>query len=275
MENRYAFNKNKHVHTLDSRALFGTTTLINQMMPPPLQWWASGKALEMFGWTNNNFKNENYVPSDKGIAYAEAELKKISKMEPDEYYNFLQKCYRNHDVFKSEAGSWGTEKHHAIETIIKEAIIDNGGLLKESEYEDEAADRFAKWGRGKKFIHSEVCVFSEKFWLGGVIDNIYEENGKYYIGDVKTSKSGLKPSQFFQLGLYDIQQKENGFYSANGNKVGDPLEISGYTIIPIPKEIKTKKVFVPMTWTDTEPLTDFGKMLVAGYKLKNELESFC
>src|SRR3990167_4739511 len=269
----YQFNKLKHQNIFEGKPLYGTTTLIKEMMPPPLHWWASGKALELLGWTNPNFQNDNYIPKGDGIKLAAQKLEEVKTLTAGNYYDLLQQCYRNHDEFKTDAGKYGTEKHDLIQQAVDFAIKNDSGFLDDAPYEDEAVERFAQWGRMKKFIYSEVHVFSVDFWIGGVIDNIYEENEKYYIGDVKTAKSGIKPSNFFQLGLYDLQQSENGFYTADGIKLGQSLPIAGYTIIPIPKE--NKKNYQPKTFTDTLALKEFGILLANGYKLKNKLENFC
>lgn len=245
----------------------GTTTLIKEMMPPPLAWWASGKALEKLGWTN-----PKYVSREEGIKEANHTYGWIhdSFDTAEQWYDFLQECYKVHDEFKKEAGTSGIDTHELIEQAVKEAIKDNAGFLKSETYENEAVERFAVWGRGKRFIYSEVHVYSEFLWLGGIVDLVYEENGEIYIGDIKTSKS-IYPSQFIQEGLYDLQQSENGFFNELGAKVGDPLDVAGYTVINIPRAggLNVK------TYRNTKALKQLGMTLVEGYRTLQELETIC
>lgn len=264
----YTFDEKKHAHMWCNKPLIGTTSLINEMMPPPLHWWSSGKALEKLGWLNTKYStvDERYRAAGEGA-------RKVSNMTQTEYADFLQECYKNHDEFKKEAGDWGQSKHHAIEVAVKEAIQTNSGLLKEEPYSDEAVERFATWGRGKTFIHSEVCVYSELLFIGGIIDLVYMDDGQYYLGDVKTAKSGLKPSQFIQMGLYDLQQGENGYYTEAGEKVGDAQDIAGYTVVPIPMDTTSK--FESKTYRNTKALKAFGLTLVEAYRTKKELEIIC
>ena len=51
------------------------------------------------------------------------------------------------------------------------------------------------------------------------------------MGDFKSSKEAYL-SQFIQVAGYDIQQSENGFFSATGEKISDPLKVDGYVIFP-------------------------------------------
>ena len=259
--NRFKFDNKKHAYTLDSKPMIGTTTLIKELMPAPLAWWASGMALEQMGWTN-----PKYIKREEGIKIA-GKARKNFFISNSDYYDWLQECYRNHDEFKKEAGEWGSLQHEKIEEAVKEAIK-NGGYLKPEAYEDEAVERFASWGRGKKFIYSEVNVWSELLWLGGQADLIYQEDDKYYIADVKTSKS-IYASQFIQIGLYDCQQSENGFYTAEGEKVGEPLKIEGYTVVNIPK-LGGLRV---ETYRGTKQLREFGVTLVSSYRTLKELET--
>lgn len=264
----YTFNEVKHIHQLGDKPLMGTTTLIHEVLPPNLTWWAAGMALKGMGW-----ENKKLVKTEDRIATVTAwlETNRDKFTDPVLWEEHLQLCYKAHDENKKEAGAGGTEIHEAIEVAINEAITNNKGLLYESAYDNEAVERFAQWGRGKRFIYSEVNVYSEALWLGGVIDIVYEEEGLYYIGDIKTSKA-IYPSQFIQEGLYDLQQSENGFFTAEGKKVGEPITISGYTIINIPRINADLNV---KTYRDTEAMKNLGTNLVETYKTLQILKNIC
>lgn len=262
----YKFDEKKHVHTLNGKPLIGTTSLIKEIMPPPLSWWASGKALEMLGWTNPKL-----VKEEDGLGEVSRFLKALPELSNNEasWYDFLQKCYKNHANTSKKRANEGKDTHAKVEEAVKEAITNHGGLLRES-YEDEEVERFASWGRGKQFIYSEINVYSEILWLGGQLDLIYKEMDEYYLADIKTSKA-IYPSQFIQQGLYDCQQEENGFYDAGGNKLGDPLKIKGYTVVTVPPaggiEVKT--------YRGTQQLKELGVSFVNTYKVIQELKTIC
>lgn len=240
---KYQFNHDQHIHTLDEKPLMGTTTLIKEILPPPLQWWASGKALEMLGWAKD--KSEGLEKSAEFLNSAEPIM-----ATPESWYSFLQECYKNHSVFTKQRAVEGTDTHAEIENAIKTGTLDQTPLK--------------DWAKGKEFIHSEVHVFSEEHWLGGVVDMVYKENGEYFIGDLKTSKD-IYPSAFIQLGLYDLQQSENGFYNANGEKVGEPLDIKGYTVILGNGKSRTY-------YGD---LKEFSKSLANLYKTLQNIKTIC
>jgi hypothetical protein len=256
----FKFDNEKHAYTLEGKPLIGTTTLIKEILPPPLVWWGAGMALKNLGWTN-----PKQVPKEKGIEEAESSLRELKQLGPIEFYDLLQKCYRYHNEFKKERGERGTNIHELVEEAVKDAIKNNNGYLQE-EYEDEKLREFAKWGKDKRFLASEVQVYSEKIWVAGTVDLVYEEDGRYYLGDIKTSKS-FYPSQFIQMGLYDYQQAENGFYS-NGKKIGEPKKIHGYAVINLNDKVEAKTYFA------TEDMRKFAENLAELYKRKQKLEEF-
>jgi hypothetical protein len=258
----FSFDSTKHAYTLDGKPLVGTTTLIGEMFPPPLTWWASGMALEKMGWLNP--KNHS---AEEVLESAWTGWTKIREMPSGEFADFLQECYRNHNTFKERAGAHGTDIHALIEDWINLCISDSEGTP-DSPFPEEIK-LFAEWAKVSvgKFLYSEALVYSEILWLAGTLDFIYEKDGKTYLGDIKTSKS-IYPSHFIQMGLYDCQQGENGFYTAKGEKIGESVNLEAYTIVNLPKEggIKTKTLY------DVEGLREFGSGLVQTHKIKRQLE---
>lgn len=261
----YSFDSTLHAHTLNGKPLIGTTTLIKEMFPPPLAWWASGKALEPLGWKNP----KQTTPEDRRLRLG-AVLSEIKAYTVEDWDTKLQECYRNHDTVKKEAGESGTNIHELIERIIKDAIEKWGGVVGEVGNEDPSVAEFIKWAQGKKFIHSEAHVYSELLWLGGIVDFVFKTDEGVYLGDIKTSK-GIYPSHFIQLGLYDCEQSENGFFASDGMKEGESEDVVGYTVINLPKEggINVK------TYRDTKRMKTFSTTLVEAYKTKKTLEAIC
>ena len=272
MENKtltkYRFDEKKHVHLLDEKILKGTTTVIKEVLPPPLAWYGSGMACKMLGWYDRKQGRTNYLSDEEGMPELTTRLNLIKTMTPEEYLGLLDRAYQAHDEYKKEKGDWGKETHSHIEKVVREAISVNEGQLSEKPYENEAVERFASWGRGKKFLFSEVHVYSEKLWLGGIIDLVYEDDG-IHLGDVKTGKR-IYEGVFIQDGMYDYQQEENGFLSSEGEVLGKPVKIKGYTAINIPREGGVKE----KTYYDTERMCSFAEKLVELHSTLTELKSF-
>lgn len=261
----YSFDQENHVHLLDNKKLYGTTTVIDTMMPPPLAWWASGMALAPIGWSNvRNKSHDEYLPKGEGIKKAEAHLKGLLKLTPLRYYNLLQRLYRAHDTYKKERGKWGSKQHDKLEFLIKDAIVNHDGIAVKGK------SKIHKWAEGKRFIFSECHVYSEELWLGGIVDILYEQDGKYYLADLKTSKS-LYATQVIQMGMYDEQQHQNGFWTAEGKFLGPPAPISGYEVV----NMRRNGDLVALIYRDPGKLRRFAKYIVDAYQTKKELDAVC
>jgi hypothetical protein len=125
---------------------------------------------------------------------------------------------------KEKAGGYGSKTHKEIEMIIKEAIANSGGIIKEHETgEEKSIYNFVEWAlkNNVKFLDSEKHVYSEKLFLGGIVDFICEIDGKVWIGDIKTSGSGIYPEHFAQMAGYQIMIDEMGLYK----------DIEGYLVV--------------------------------------------
>ena len=267
MEKKYAFDKEHHIHTLGGKHLKGTTTVIKEVMPPMLSWYGSGQACKALGWYDRKQGRANYLPDEEGRPTLEKKLEEVKEMDADTYLKLLDKAYSAHNEYKKEKADWGTNAHAKIEKIVGEAIKNDGKLLES--YEDEFVESFAKLNRDKKFIYSEKYLYSEKLWTGGITDLVYEKDGQYFISDLKTGKS-IYESVFIQLGIYDALQSENGYFTADGEKVGDPLEISGYTVINIPQ----KGEGAIMTFYQVERMRSFASNLCELHSTLQELKEF-
>ncbi len=250
--NRYKFSEANHIHQIkvgeEWKPLKGTTTVIGEVLPPPLAYYGSGQACKALGWYDRK-PRANYLPDSEGMPILEKALEEIKELNPLEYLARLDKAYGAHNEFKKKRGKEGTSVHDKIEKIVKEAIATNEGILLE-DYADDMLNEFAAWGKGKKFLASEVHVYSEKLWLGGIVDILYQDNGMF-LCDIKTAK-GFYPSQFIQNGMYDYQQSENGFFTAEGKLISKPVKIKGYSIIKINKGLQEKIYY------NTERLREFA-----------------
>lgn len=114
MPNRYHFDDKIHVHYLDDKALCGTSTVVG-VLGKPLTWWASGKAVELLGWTNKNLQPDMAVRIETAKPY----LDKIRQMQLGEYLGLLDKAYANHSVFLKDSAQKGTDLHKILERYVK------------------------------------------------------------------------------------------------------------------------------------------------------------
>ena len=242
--NRYRFDSENHIHLLDNKPLLGTST-ITQIISKghSLNWWASGKALELLGWT----PAPKWKPSLKLTSSQISELKikrlepiceawkSISNMNTEQILTLLDKCYKNWKTSLDDSAEKGIDLHAELERFIKDNMQ---GLM--GEYDDKIQP-FIDWTalNVKKFLWSEAHCYSEKLWCGGISDFGAElKDGRIILGDFKSSKEAYI-SHFFQGAGYAIQIEENGLLDAQGNKIGSCDHIDDLMIVPFgAKEVK-------------------------------------
>src|SRR3990167_4694072 len=215
----------EHLHTLDDKPLICTTTLLKEVHPPMLSWYGSGKALEIFGWLKATESTE-----DERLKSVAGPLQKLQEMPVQDFLVLLDKAYRNHDEYKKQQGKKGTDIHELVENYILHCIQKNGGAPAESK--TEAIKDFVIWAKEnvKKFLWAEGYCYSERLWVGGCADfGFIGMDDKVYIGDLKTAKA-IYWTNFLQVAGYGIQAKENGVFTADGEKLGHPKTINGYMI---------------------------------------------
>jgi len=180
----YAFNEKRHLHTLDGVALTGCTTVLSVVAKPALIQWAANMAV--------NHIRDSYQPL----------------MPLDKWEEILEEAREAHCKRKTDAGTWGTEMHALIEKHIKgEKPIVPAGHFK-------AWENFLDWEKKNKikFLESEKNIYSEKHWLGGIVDFVCEIDGDVWIGDIKTSGSGIYAEHFWQCAGYQLMLQEMGLY---------------------------------------------------------------
>jgi CRISPR/Cas system-associated exonuclease Cas4 (RecB family) len=199
----YAFDEGEHCHTLDGVPLHGVTTVLSVIAKPALIQWAAGMAADHAS-----------ACIESGKAYTEDELAAIFK-----------EAKVAHRKKKEAAGDVGSEIHHAVEQWIA-----TGEVKKyHNEIVEKALNNFIAWATENKvkFIESEKHVHSKKLWVGGILDLVFEMDGKKYIGDIKTS-SGIYNEAFFQMGAYHLCLED----------MGEAEGIEGYIVINLKKDGK-------------------------------------
>jgi hypothetical protein len=226
---RYIDTEKAHLHTLDGKPLIGTSTA-TKIIAKPLTWWASGMAVEKFGWLSpNKFHGEACQAAlDEGYA-------RVMALSKDEYAALLNEAYRAHNTKKEKAADDGTDRHAALEVYVKTVInLFEGRPAEMTKYEDPAVETLVKWSQDnvKRFLWSEINGYSEVLWTGGIADVGWEDfNGRIIAGDFKSG--GPYFDQFVQVAGYDLMLSENGGLTADGEKIFElPGPIEGYCVLP-------------------------------------------
>ena len=76
-----------------------------------------------------------------------------------------------------------------------------------------------------KFLESEKHVWSEKLWIGGIVDFVCEINHEVYVGDIKTAKS-IYETNYWQTSAYQYCLQEMGMYP----------KIKGFKVVRLGKD---------------------------------------
>lgn len=193
----YKFDEKKHIHTLNDKPLMGVTSVLGIISKPMLIQWSANMACDFI-----------QTIMQEGLPIT---------------LDVIKEARTAHRKKKEKAGDWGTEVHKAIEEWIK----DKKEPVLTQENQQEAFNHFKQWAEDNKvtFLESEKHLWSEKMWTGGIVDLVFEMDGKKYIGDIKTS-SGIYNEAFFQMGAYHLMLEE----------MGEAKDIAGYIVINLKKD---------------------------------------
>lgn len=281
-QNRYKYFDNEtdglHLHTLDMQPLFGTSTVTKIISKSaPLMWWAVQMTLKPLGFIPPRKKEgTRYIANDPLMRLQEAKkgLERIRTLTTDEYLALLDTAYVNHNTVKEKAADDGTDLHAELERYVKLCIISNDIIYKDIDSEtglDNLIPKikpFIEWSMKnvKRFLWSELHMYSEVLWTGGISDVGYEKHdGTIGILDFKSSKDAYT-DQFIQVAGYDFQVSENGGFDAEGNKIFDlnGRTVTEYAVLPFgmyePRVLERK---------DVEALREGFKACLVLHKLMN------
>ncbi len=215
----YRFDSKNHLHTLDGVALTGTSSVV-QILSKPLSYWASGKAVEMLGWSNP----KKFTKAERQET-AKTFWEEIKSLDLVSYIERLDKAYHNHAKSLKESAKSGTDLHSELEMFVKSEM----GLLLGTLLYSSKIKPFMDWAKEnvKQFLWSEAHCYDEELLVGGISDAGCELNdGTYAVIDFKSSKEAY-PSHFLQDAGYAIQINKNGLWSENGmknKKLDKPIE---------------------------------------------------
>ena len=258
---KYIDEKGEHLHTLDSKPLIGTSSVVKTAYPFSNLYWASGMACSLFGWLNPRYN----TPESVKIKANEV-LEQIKGMDAESYLSLLEKAYKAHAEKRDLAAEAGTDLHSLLEDYVKECISTNEskpllGL-------NAQIQGFTDWAivNVEKFLASEVHTYSEKKWLGGIVDCVAVlKDGKTAIFDFKSSKEAYD-GHFFQISLYDIQLREKGGYTSSGDKILKLIRADCYIVVPFGN---TK--IEPVMRFNTKQLREVGRSLLKTYRVIKQI----
>lgn len=229
LKNRYRFDNAEHLHILDGKNLYGTTTVLG-IIAKPLTWWASGMACATLGWINPK-PSRGPIPSRESVlAAAKIGFDSIKAMDLEQYTALLSKAYKAHSKELDRTAVAGVDLHAECETYILYCLKNNGGKPVELVHMDARVQSFAVWAMShvKQFLWAEMNHYSEKLWVGGQSDLGYIDlEGKLVLGDIKSAKEAYF-SHFCQMGAYDIQIMENGGFDPMGNQTFQVPNLVGF-----------------------------------------------
>ena len=256
MTNEYRFDSNLHLHSLNEIALTGTSSVID-VLAKPLTWWAAEcAAVECLeAGIKIPTIREEYEQAKKSAN------KSIAIKELEKKYPIFKKARYAHNEYKKEAAGKGTDMHAELEHFVK-AIM--GKVPIRADY-DKKIRPFIDWTdeNVKSFIASEAHCYSEKLWIGGIVDAVAELNdGSLAVIDFKSSKEAYV-SQFIQAAGYSIQIDENGLFSEDG-KHEKKLDRKIDTLIVVPFGAEEVK---PEIRKNTQDYTDGFKCAVTLYRV--------
>lgn len=232
---KFLDEKKQHLHTLRDKALKGCTTVCG-IIAKTLTWWASGMAVQKFGWLDPK-KNS---PEDVQKALEEG-FNRVKALDLAGYKKLLAGAYKAHSEKLGDSAEVGTLRHKNLEKYVKLMISDQGGkphLM--NSYDDSAVEWFANWATNnvKRFLWSEVHGYSEDMWTGVILDvGWLDMQDRIIAGDFKSAPVAYF-NNFVQIAGGDLMLSENGGFTADGEKILTLIRrIDGYCIIPFGKLI--------------------------------------
>ena len=243
----YKFDNENHVHSLDGRALTGTSSVGNVLAKPALIQWAANMACD--------YIDKNFPTLD--------ELMK----NPNALKELLAEAKYAHKKKKEKAAGEGTDMHAQLENWVKWKM----GKCELEDY-DPKIEPFINWANEnvKEFIASEAHCFEQNLFVGGITDCVAElTDGSIAIIDFKSSKEAYKTHAIQGAG-YAIQIDANGLFSEDGEhnkKLERPIDV----VIIVP--FGASKV-EPVIFRDIETYKQAFRSAVVLYRLMFNHEDY-
>ena len=203
--NGFEFFPESHTYLYNGKRMTGCTTVLSIISKSNLIPWAARMAVEHI--------------ADNIAALIGADQETTERILTEA---------KNAHLRKKEAGAQkGTDTHALVEQLVKNSITANGGFIPHDWARDEKIGAFVDWAWKEKirFLSSEARFYSEKLYVAGTADLVFEKDGKRFVGDVKTYGKLWDRVPHFQAAGYCLMAEE----------MGEPA-FDGTCIINLPKE---------------------------------------
>jgi len=199
---KFEFNKEKHEYLLDGQRMTGCTTILGVLAKPALIPWAARMATD---YIRNNAPKESLSMPDG------EKLEEYNYIVSEE---LLEEACKAHTKRKEKAGDYGTKTHEIIAEIIADVIENSEGFIRSGRNSNKSVDNFIQWAINNKvkFLETEKIIYSEELFIAGTVDFVCEIDGQIWVGDIKTSGSGIYSEHFFQCAGYNIMLEDMGLY---------------------------------------------------------------
>lgn len=220
---RYTDEKREHLHTLRDKPLLGTSTVAGIIgKDGALAWWAAELAAvealtsgEHYPTLREEFQAVKAIP--------DAVKRKVAMDALQKKYPAFKAARCKHNEAKKKAGEKGTDMHAELERYVKMCIEGNKGEpqpVSENDWSKQVVS-FAQWAveNVEKFLLSEANCYSERLWVGGIIDCVAKMyGGRYAVIDFKSSPTAYF-GQYVQAAGYALQLEEHGAFKADGTPI--------------------------------------------------------
>jgi hypothetical protein len=199
MTYQFIDEKGEHMHVLDNAPLYGTSTLIGEVMPPYLAKWGGQCAVDYL-------KSKSIMDVDRFGA-------RIPDLED------FEKAITAYTKVGKKAMQKGTDLHALLEEYVQGCIQRGGSPDAAGGGDNEKVRLFSDWSRKhiEKFLFAEAHTYSKELWVGGIVDCMaILKTGEVAIIDFKSGKVPYF-SSFVQIGGYACQIEEMGWGRADGS----------------------------------------------------------
>lgn len=225
-----SFEPSEHVYKRisDGYLLTGTTTVLDVRAKDFLKFWTAKEAVKYLG-----FFDEKETPKEEGMKRLMEELEKIRIMSYEDYFKLLIEAKGAAFRKAKTAANDGTEAHQWIEIYIKNKLAGRNRMEKLAKPKKatvlNAVKAFLEWEKANRvvWLASELRAWSPTLLTAGTIDFLAEVNGRFIVGDLKTSNQ-FSEDVLLQTAAYQNYLEEAGIKSQGRLAIRIPKDGKGF-----------------------------------------------
>lgn len=250
----YKFDEERHVHILDGAPLYGTSTVIKEVMPPFLAKWGAQCAVD-----NIRAKGVYIDTLQNPELQEDAAMRELGRTLNNKWFisnEVLDESVSAWSKVRKDAATKGTDMHKDLEDYVQMCIDNFGGTPQVGEQFTGQVGKFAEWANDnvQQFIFTEKNTYSKETWTGGVVDCMARlHTGELAVIDFKSSPVAYF-NQFLQAAGYAMQLEESGYGNTDGSEWKQLMRLNAHedkedepisAIIVVPfgaKNLKPEKI---------------------------------